>query len=211
MKTRNGFWSRDGSSYINIRKLQPGDRLEDIYIYEFDNNRLRITTHARRASFREGQWLLEDITQSILEEGKVTSRTLDLAAWDSLLKPRMVSLVTVKPQYLTAWGLFKYINYLHDNDQNSSEYELAFWSKIINPFTIIIMVLIAVPLVKNYSRTVSVSQHIFVGSTIGIVFYILNQLFGQFGIVYSINPFISAALPTFLAGTVVFYLIGKQG
>ena len=210
LKSRNGFWSRDGSSYINIRKLLPGDRLEDIYIYEFDKRKLRIATYAKRASFRDGKWILEDINQSILDDDRITGKTYELAAWDSLLKPRMINLVTVRPQYLTVLGLFNYIKYLNENDQNSMEYELAFWSKIINPVTVIIMVLIAVPLVRNFSRTVSVSQHIFIGSTIGIVFYILNQLSGQIGIVYSINPFLCAMLPTLLAGSVVLYLIYKK-
>ena len=210
LKSRHGFWSRDGSSYINIRKLLPGDRLEDIYIYEFDDRKLRVTTYAKSASFRDGKWILEDITQSILGEDHVSERNLELAAWESLLKPRMINLVTVRPQYLTVMGLYKYIRYLNENDQNSMEYELAFWSKVINPITVLVMVLIAVPLVKNISRTVSVSQHIFIGSTIGISFYILNQLSGQFGIVYSINPFVSAVFPTFLAGVVVLYLIFRK-
>lgn len=208
LKTRNGFWSRDGRSFINIRKLLPGEQLEDIYIYEFDeNNRLRIATHAGSASYRDGQWLLKNIRQSIIEEEQIIRNDIALAVWDSLLNPDVLNLVTVKPQYLTVSGLMEYISYLKRNEQNSDQYEQALWKKLIMPVTVSVMILLAVPLVKTYSRTVSISQRIFIGCFIGITFHVINELSNQMGLVYSINNFLSAALPTLIAGAATFYLI----
>lgn len=208
LKTRNGFWSRGGRSFINIRTLLPGNKLEDIYIYEFDeNDRLRIATHAGSASYRNNQWLLQDIQQSVIEEDGITRNKIELAAWDSLLNPDMLNLVTVKPQYLTVKGLVYYISYLKKNEQNSDEYEHALWKKLVMPVTVTVMILLAVPLVKTYSRSVSVSQRIFIGCFIGIVFHITNEVSGQMGVVYSINAIVSATLPTVLVGAATFYLI----
>ena len=56
MKTRNGYWARDGNSFINIRKVLPGNQVEDVYIYEFDrNNNLRSSIHASDASYENLQ------------------------------------------------------------------------------------------------------------------------------------------------------------
>lgn len=208
LKTKNGFWSRDGRSFINIRTILPGDQLEDIYIYEFDDkDRLRIATHAGSASYRDGQWLLQDIQQSIIENERITTNDIALAAWNSLLSPDVLNIITVKPQYLTIKGLVDYISYLKKNEQNSEQYEQALWKKIINPLTITVMILLAVPLVKTYSRAVSISQRIFIGCFIGIAFHVINEVSGQIGIVYSINTFLATALPTILVGTITFYLI----
>ena len=52
MQSKHGFWSRDGDSYINIRKILPNEKLEEIYIYEFDKNRqLRTTIRAESAEY----------------------------------------------------------------------------------------------------------------------------------------------------------------
>ena len=32
LKSKYGFWTRDGQSFINIRKILPGDRVEGIYL-----------------------------------------------------------------------------------------------------------------------------------------------------------------------------------
>lgn len=211
LKTKNGFWSRDGSSFINIRKILPGNRLEDIYIYEFDeNDDLRTSTYAGSARYADGQWLLENIKQSVITPEHVTRNEIKLAAWNSLLNPDVINLVTIKPQYLTMFGLFEYINYLKKNNQNSHQYEQALWSKIINPFTILVMILFAVPLVKSYARMVAVSQRVFVGCFIGISFHILNQVSSQMGVVYSINSFISATVPTIIVSVIVFSMIYKN-
>lgn len=211
LKTKNGFWSRDGSSFINIRKILPGDQVEDIYIYEFDHqDRLRVSTYAKRASYVDEQWLLEDIEQSIIDNNNITRKSFQLAAWESLLSPDVLNLITMRPQYLTVTELYDYIKYLKLNSQNSQLYEQALWSKIIYPLTIIAMIILAVPLVNAYSRMISVSQRVFMGCFIGIGFHILNQVSGQMGVVYSINPAFSAIIPTLIILVVIFWMMHKS-
>ncbi|OGT33403.1 MAG: LPS export ABC transporter permease LptG, partial [Gammaproteobacteria bacterium RBG_16_51_14] len=183
LKTKYGFWSRDGHSYINIRKILPGDRIEDIYIYEFDEeDRLFSSTYAREAEYTDEQWLLHDIVQTRLSEDKATSYRMKLAAWDALLNPEMINLVTIKPDYLSFWGLVSYIGYLSKNGQNSQLYEQALWSKIINPFSIIAMILLALPIVRRGSQIPAVGQKIFIGALIGIIFHTGNQVAGHLGV-----------------------------
>ena len=211
LKTRNGFWSRDGSSFINIRKILPGNQVREIYIYEFDaEDKLRVSTYAKSASYIDNQWLLEDIDQTIISTDKVTKKHLKLAAWESIINPEVISLVTIKPQYLTLRGLFGYIRYLKLNGQNSSQYEQALWSKLLNPFTIIAMIILAIPLVSPHSRTVAISQRVFTGCFIGIAFHILNQVSSQMGVVYSINAAVSATVPTIIILVTTTWLMRRS-
>lgn len=196
MKTKYGFWSRDGQSFINIRKILPGDRVENIYIYEFDqNNELRASTYAKSAEYVDGQWLLRDMEQTRLSEEKLQRREVSLASWDSLLNPDVINLVIVKPQYLSFLGLLEYISYLKKNDQNSILYEQALWFKISKPFAIILMILIAIPLVRPGSRSISIGKRVMWGCIIGVLFHIISQVSGHLGVVYQINPAVSMFLP----------------
>jgi len=212
VSTGNGFWSRDGSSYINIRKILPGDQVEDIYIYEFDaEDRLRASTYARRGRYVNDQWVLEDIEQSVIdnENDKVVRNDLKLAAWGSLLNPEVINLVTIKPDYLSLWGLLKYIEYLKQNAQNSQRYEQALWSKFASPFTILALIVLAVPMVRIGGRAVAVGQRVFIGCLAGLVFHVVNQIAGQVGLVYSINAVVSATLPTLVVASITFWLLRR--
>ena len=211
LKTKYGFWSRDGQSFINIRKILPGDRVEGIYIYEFDDaDKLRTSTFARRAEYKDDQWVLEDIRQTEITNEGVNVKQMNIATWEALLNPDVINLIIVKPRFLSFIGLYNYISYLKVNGQSSVIYEQALWSKIINPFAIIVMVLIAVPLVKSYSRMAAVGQRVFLGCMVGITFHIVNQIAGHMGIVYSLHPALSVTFPTLFMLPVIGWLLRKE-
>ena len=121
----------------------------------------------------------------------------------------MLNLILVKPQYLSILGLYQHINYLKKSGQNSIVYEQALWSKIINPFTIMVMILIALPLVRGHVRNITISQRVAIGCLIGVSFHIINQISGHTGVVYGFNPFISVTFPTIFASGILAWLLHK--
>lgn len=211
MKTKYGFWARDGNSYVNIRRILPGNRIQDIYIYEFDDkDQLRSSTYAWRASYQDNKWLLDRISQTSINGNVVTQRHMRHAAWESLLDPEMLNLVVVQPEYLTVWGLFRYIAFLRQNRQNSLRYSQALWIKLIRPFSIIAMVVLAVPLVQGHSRSTALGQRVFIGTIIGVGFHILNEASGHLGVVYQLPPPLSAGAPTLLLIGVLLWLLNRD-
>ncbi|MCK5668488.1 MAG: LPS export ABC transporter permease LptG [Gammaproteobacteria bacterium] len=210
LKSKYGFWSRDGLSFINIRKILPGDRVEEIYIYEFDeDDKLRTSTFARRAEYKDEHWVLEDIRQTEITDHGVKVNQMKQATWEALLSPDVINLIIVKPRFLSFIGLYDYISYLKINGQNSVIYEQALWSKIINPLAILVMVLIAIPMVRSYSRMMAIGQRVSLGCLVGIVFHIINQMTGQIGIVYNLNPALSVTFPTLVMLGVIVWLLRR--
>lgn len=211
MKTKNGFWSRDGDNYINIRKILPGDRVEEIYIYEFDeDHQLRSSIRAKHAEYNQDRWILHDIMKTEISEQQVTSNHYETAEWEALLNPGVIDMVTIKPRYLSINGLVNYIKYLKANNQSSKLYVQAFWSKIVNPFAIIAMILLATCVVKCEARPVGLGQRVFIGALIGVSFHLVNQVSGHLGIVYGIPSFISVTLPTIAVLSYIFYTLNKK-
>lgn len=199
LKTRNGFWARDANSYVNIREIQPGNRIKDIFIYEFDDeSELRTSTHARQARYVEGQWILEGISQTIISSTGIEKRTIDRAAWDSLLQPDLIAAVAIQPDSLSVWTLVKYIRFLNSNGQTAQRYEHALWVKLTYPFASAVMVFLAIPMVLRASRSTTVGQRVLFGGLIGLGFHLVNQAAGHLGIVYDIAPALSAGGPALL-------------
>lgn len=196
LKTDNGFWSRDKRSFLNIRDISPAGEVGDISIYEFDEqHRLRTSTHADKAVYENGQWVLRGITQSDISVEGIKTRSFDGAQWDSILSPALLNIVLIDPLRISIRDLYNYASYLHDNGQDASRYELALWARLFMPVSIGVMLLLAVPFVFGPLRSVSIGQRILVGFLVGLTFFLVNQAFNHLGVVYHIPPLLSAALP----------------
>ncbi len=210
LRTRYGFWARDSRSFINIRKILPGNRLEDIYIYEFDDQRtLNVATYAGHAEFEDGRWLLYDIKQSRLSESGVVGDELKKAEWHSLLDPSLLSVVIVKPTMLPTWGLYQYMKFMRANGQAAVDYEVAFWLKIATPLATLVMLFLAVPFVMGNQRAAGAGQRIFLGALIGIGFYMFSRAMSYVAVVYDISPILSAAIPTMAFLTIGVVLLKR--
>lgn len=210
LKTKYGFWARDGNSYINIRKILPGGLVEDIYIYEFDeNDEMRSSIYAANGEYDGSSWLLRKINQSIISKQQVTRKEIELASWESLLEPEMVDMLIVNPEYLTLWGLVNYIGFLEQNAQDAQRYKQAFWAKLVRPVSILVMIILAVPMVRYTSRNTAVGQRVFLGAFIGIIFHLLNQVSGHLGVVYGVPASISVTMPTLLLVAITVYMLRR--
>ena len=211
MKSKHGFWSRDGDSYINIKKILPNEKLEEIHIYEFDKNRqLRTTIYAESAEYDNDKWLLHNILKTEISRDKITNNSYENAQWNALLNPEVINLVTIKPRYLSLYDLINYINHLKSNNQDSRVYQQALWLKALNPLMIIIMMLLAICIVKCDAKPVGLGQRVFIGVLLGITFHLANQVTRHLGIVYNIPLFISVSLPTILVFFYINYSLNKE-
>lgn len=196
LNTLNGFWARDGRNFIHVREILADSQLADISIYEFgEKNNLQVVTHARTAMYQGNKWQLQDIQYSKISETGITTQHQPSAEWGSLLSPAVLGVVAVKPDKLSLLGLYKYIDYLQDNNLNADRYEMAFWKKIMLPLGTGVMVFLAIPFIFGTLRSVGIGQRIMVGTLLGIAFYLFNQTFGYAGLIYGMNPIVSAVLP----------------
>ncbi len=210
LKSEHGFWARDRNTFVNIRKILPGARLQDIYIYEFsDDRQLKVASYAAFAQYRDDRWLLNNIKQSEFTPTGVISRKINRAEWRSMLDPSLLSVVVVRPTMLAAWGLYKYISFLHGNGQSATPFEVAFWSKIISPAMTLVMVFLSVPFVFGSLRSVGIGQRVFAGSVIGTVFFLMSKILNHMAVIYELNALFAASFPALVMLALAAWLFRK--
>ena len=199
MTSQNGLWARDGQTFIHIRDVLADGLVGGVTVYEFDDRqRLQDVTQASTGQFAKGRWLLKQVARSRIDPAGVETQHLKQMEWQSLLTPDMIEVVEVKPDSLSLKGLLDYIAYLRDNGLSAEHYQLAFWNKLVLPVTTAVMVFLSIPFIFGPLRSVGIGQRIFVGTLVGIGFYLLGQLFGYAGLLYKLPSVVSAALPTAL-------------
>ena len=199
MTSQNGLWARDGLDFIHIRDVLADGVVGGVIIYQFDDRqRLQDMTQAKTGQYADGKWLLHQVARSHITAEGVATQHLDQLQWQSLLTPDMIEVVAVKPDSLSMKGLIDYIAYLRDNGLDAQHYQLAFWNKLVLPVTTAVMVFLSIPFIFGPLRSVGIGHRIFVGTLVGIGFYLLGQLFGFAGLLYKVPSAVSAALPTAL-------------
>lgn len=209
-RTKYGFWVRDGDTFINIRQIQQRDQLGDISIFELDKSqRLKLVTHAEKAVYDGQHWDLDNLKLSHIHYEEVMPDAKAKADWSSILAPDLLNVFVVRPENLSAYELANYMLYLRDNGQKSPPVELAFWSRIVNPFVTLTMLLVATPFVLTLRRETSLGQRIVVGVTFGLGFYLFDRMFGHFGLIYDMNPILAASFPTVLMFAAASIAIAK--
>ena len=85
---------------------------------------------------------------------------------------------------------------MSENHQKTERYQIAIWKKLIYPLATLVMVALALPFAYSHNRVGGVSLKIFAGVMFGIVFYALNGLFSNLGVINAWPPFASAVAPS---------------
>ncbi len=206
----SGFWIKDGDNFVNIENVLPDSSLEQIHIYEFDENfNLRTIVDAKNGSFKNGEWKLKDIKQTILDKDSVKTKTIDSGSWKSLMRPEMMNALIISPQKMSSINLLKFINYLKKNNQKSTKFEVALWEKLIHPLMPLVMIIFAIPFGFLQERSGGKFFKMFVGIIIGIVYQILNTMIRHLSLLNDWQPFISSLIPTLIFLSIGIFLINK--
>lgn len=210
-RTRHGFWARNETSFINVRKFLNGEIPSDIDIYEFDaGGNLRVFTHAARADIRgQGEWLLNDVTRQAIDGPLVQTQHFDQTSWRPFLKAPQVEMLTLPPESLAPSDLFNYVRDLKRRGQKADRYELVFWSKLSMPLATVAMLLLVMPSVFGPLRSSSTARRIILGSGVGLAFYLANRMIGHLGLLLKLDAALTALAPATALTLVAMVLLRK--
>jgi lipopolysaccharide export system permease protein len=208
---RNGVWVKDESSLVNVKNVMPDTSLLNISIFEFDESyHLQSITAAKRAIFREKNlWHLEEVMTTRFSKEGTTMDNQSTMEWHSVLNPNLLSVLLVVPEQMSAWNLYHYVQHLRNNHQKSVRYEIAMWTKLVNPLAVLVMMLLALPFASYHRREGGISGKIFMGIVLGLSFHFLGRLVASLGALSDWHPLLSAtAMPMLflmLAGSMLWW------
>lgn len=212
LSTQSGLWAKDGSDFIYIQRVSGDNELTGVNIYHFDKqDRLLSVRYAATATFEDNLWRLSQVDESDLSNpNKVTGSQTLTGEWKTNLTPEKLGVVAMNPDSLSISGLHDYSKYLRQSGQESSRYELNMWGKIFAPFSVAVMMLMALSFIFGPLRSVPMGIRVVTGIFFGFVFYVLDQIFGPLSLVYNIPPVIGALLPSILFLLISVYLLLKR-
>jgi lipopolysaccharide export system permease protein len=198
---------KPGIRFVNVGNIKNRGEISQIRMYEFnEHHQLQVIREAMSGSYDEkGFWNLRNVTETrVIEYPKEnpldtvyrsTSKTFQQQRLQSEVTPDILAVLLISPERMSIINLNRFINHLEDNQQNSQAYQLALWKKLIYPFTILVMLCLALPFGYLHARSGGISLKVFGGIILGMSFILFNTLFSHIGLLGSWPPFITAVIP----------------
>lgn len=212
VSVRNGVWAKDSNDFIFIGLVNE-DQLENVNMWRFNSKKeLETVIFAKKAVFiSEQHWLLSDVQITHMQdEIIITKENVKQYQWKTSLAPDKLSIVTVKPEELSLSGLYDLVSYLKASEQDASRYDLAFWRKVTQPFSIGVMMLMALSFIFGPLRSVTMGARILSGVIAGFSFYISSEFFGPLSLVYRIPPMLGAIAPSIVFLMIAIMLLRRK-
>ena len=80
---------------------------------------------------------------------------------------------------------------------------------MLQPFTTLVMVFIAISFVFGPLRSVTMGQRIMAGVIVGLLFHYAQQFLGHVTIIFSLTPFLAALVPLVVSFAIGVYLLKR--
>lgn len=191
---RSGVWVKDEGNFVNVRSVLPDTSLLNVSIYQFDERyHLRSITAADHAAYQQGnRWRLTGVRQTLFSGEGATVNNREQMDWQSTLNPGILSVLLVVPEQMSAWSLYQYTRHLSENHQKTARYEIAMWNKLVYPFAVLVMMLLALPFSSYQRREGGIGGKIFVGVVLGLSFHFAGRLSANLGALNEWPPVLSA-------------------
>jgi len=208
-----------------VRRIAGDGQLEDVRLYEFDNNmRMRSLVTAARGSYGgNNTWQLADVTETTFsnsrqlgvpgaavpagqtiqstygqETASISTRKLASYVLASEITPKILSVSRSDPERMSATELAVYTRHLAENKQETERFKVAFWKKLIDPLSIFVLMALALPFAYLHTRSGGVSLKIFIGIMIGVSFLLVNTLFSHVGALSTLPAYVVAVMPSLI-------------
>jgi lipopolysaccharide export system permease protein len=200
MRASRGYWYREGQMVMRVSGLGDAGDLQGILQFWYQpDRRLARTVAASRAEYVDGAepyWVMHDVVETRFD-GDVTSiREADQERWNGRVDPRVLSIrVLVEPRKLSLEDLHRQITYMDREGLSAGAYRLAFWSKVLQPLSVLGLALLALGFILGPLREVGMGTRLSVGVFAGLGFKYLQDLFAPMSMVYEIPAAIAVLLP----------------
>lgn len=207
-----GAWYRERDAFIHVDAILPSGELIGVVQHRFDKqNRLLERLSAKRATFDTAGWQLETVQRVTFADDGTAMNIERLAQleWPTELTPALLSVVLVEPRYLPVSDLGAYSTYLRQQGVDPKRYDLAYWNKMLQPLSIIALVLVGTAFIFGPLRSVTVGQRILTGVIVGLVFKFSQDLLAPASQVLGFAAFWAALIPIIVSFAFALYMLAR--
>jgi lipopolysaccharide export system permease protein len=213
---QDGFWIRDGDSFINVENNVDGSLFSGITIFEVNrSNQIERIINSESANFNgKSLDLNETDIYSITANNKFEN--IDLKGRNTYRKSvtfdkDLIASLEKEPKDLSTYTIIRQIQFLTDNKLRAAVFEVELYNRLVKPISLIAMILLSMLFIFGSNRDTTLGRKIFFGVAIGLSFELLSRIGGAMSLSFEFSPLISSfALPILVIIFSTSLLINKS-
>lgn len=203
-------WLRDNDSIVRIRELRSASEIEGVTIFTLTpGGRIASALRAGSGLYVDGHWQLQDVRRTVFGADQIESTQQSRMVWSGEITPTVLNLLILKEDSLSVQGLLRLVHYLDANHLDAGKYRMLMWRRLVEPLTIMAMMLFALPFASGRLRETGTGQRLLVGILIGVVFYVSDKVSVSLGDIYNWPPLLAAGAPTALLALIATWLLSR--
>ncbi|MFK7974694.1 MAG: LPS export ABC transporter permease LptG [Halioglobus sp.] len=211
---RGGVWSTDGNRYIHLGRMERDNTPGSISLFEFDETgKLTQALRATQAKVNDNRtWEFRNVWEKKLVENELETRGHNTLEIQNLWSPRELPTLAQRPDSMNLSVLYQYTEYLQSNGQPVDKYLHPFWQRLLMPFTVFAMVLLATPISASVTggRDRSFGLSLAIGAVLGISFYLGAQIVFALGQVLQWSVPLVAIAPALVIFLAAAYMLRRM-
>ena len=190
---------REGSRIFILRAPARGEASgQHVRVYELDE-----ATGLRRVAEAEllgpiatgsEVWAMIDYAETVFADAATSARREARMVQDFGLSREMLEELRV--DLLELGELRQRIAYLEGRGEDASRFLSAYWGRIANGFSVLLMTLLALPFVLGSLRSTGAGARMLVGLVIGLGYYVMGELSANSREVFAFDPVVAAWAPS---------------
>jgi len=212
---QNGFWIRDGDNFINVKRNIDGTLFSGVTVIEVNSlNEIERVIRSENALFDGNSLDMSGSEIFSIDESSASDR-ISLKERNSYNKTvsfdqDLIDSLEKEPEDLSTWTLIKQIRFLSDNKLRSGVFEMELYKRLIQPITLIAMILVAMLFIFGSTRDVTLGRKIFFGVVLALSFEMLSRVASAMALGMDFNPFLSSILPSIVVMFIAIILLSKK-
>jgi lipopolysaccharide export system permease protein len=204
-------WVKDGLQIVNLQSSGEDAALGEVYVFTLDDrHRLASVSRALSGGFGAGNaWTLYDVRESRFTPDGVVAAREARAQRETTLRTELIELSVVDSDDLGSRALYSYARYLRAQGLDAYPYELAFWSRLANHVSVLLMAALALPFVFGSLRSAGAGQRLMIGVLLGLAYYVGSRTMASSGAVFELPPALVGWLPVAVLAAVVLVALAR--
>lgn len=211
------FWAvvptNTGREIVNIAQADDKGNLKGVRKFALVDGELTHALHAK-TGFDDGK---TDYTWRLYEVNHIKiNPTADIASAQETtlslpIDRHSVHLLVKDAENLSISELYAHKQLMTHQQARSKRHELAFWQKLLSPFAVLSLLLVACSFVFGSLRSQSLGLRVVLALLTGLLFSYLTDLTGFVALATTAPPVMMVILPILISAGVGLYLLARKG
>ena len=215
INSERGTWRKIGNDFIHINAIAPGGAmLYGVSRYTVDEDRQLVSaSFAESAEYisdaEESFWLMQNVELSLFDGTRISTSECLQEEWVADLSPELLGVLLVEPDRQSISGLYRFARFFQSEGLDSSVYFLAFWKKILQPLSTLVLVVLAVSFVFGPLREATMGYRVFIAMAAGIAFTTVQRMMEPISLIYGLSPLMAVLTPIVICAGFGFVLMRR--